>query len=154
MSSRFPSPMSNHQSALRLVPAPQPKSASIADTATALGLHDALQYGPRSLAAEVLSIDGFKERLEQVVQFALPPSSLLTPSSQWDETQDNLRLNIQRNVWGIHAPMRLLMERKLVSRVRLRLSNLSSLSPLIAPTVTRHPGNAPLQRPPRHPHGS
>jgi hypothetical protein len=44
---------------------------------------------------------------------------------QWDDTQDNLKLNLQRNVFGIHAPMRLLMERKLVARVRLR----SPLSP-------------------------
>jgi proteasome maturation protein len=47
--------------------------------------------------------------------------------AQWHETQDNLKLTMARNVYGIHAPIRLLMERKLVSRVRvlelLRLFN-------------------------------
>jgi len=61
-------------------------------------LHDSLQYGPRSIAAEVVSKGGLKERLEN-----------------WDATQDNTKLTLQRNLYGMHAPMRLLMERKLVS---------------------------------------
>ncbi|KAH9836805.1 proteasome maturation factor UMP1 [Rhodofomes roseus] len=83
----------------RIVPANAPKSASIQDTANSLGLHDALRYGPRSLAAENKTRGGLRERLES-----------------WDATQDNLKLTMQRNVFGLHMPMRTLMERKIVSR--------------------------------------
>ena len=42
----------------------------------------------------------------------------LTPlSSQWEATQDNLKLNMLRNVYGLHAPVRLLMERQIVGYV-------------------------------------
>ena len=50
----------------RIVPATAPKSASVQNTANSLGLHDTLQYGPRSLAAEVKTGNGLKERLENV----------------------------------------------------------------------------------------
>ncbi|KAJ7748470.1 proteasome maturation factor UMP1 [Mycena maculata] len=83
---------------LRIVPASGPKSASVKDTANSLGLHDTLQYGPRSIAAEIKTEGGLKERLEN-----------------WEETQDNLKLTLQRNLHGMHAPMRLLMERKIVA---------------------------------------
>ncbi|KAJ7071551.1 proteasome maturation factor UMP1 [Mycena amicta] len=82
----------------RIVPASAPKSASVQSTANSLGLHDTLQYGPRSLAAEVKTENGLKERLEN-----------------WEETQDNMKLTLQRNMHGMHAPLRLLMERKIVS---------------------------------------
>ncbi|KAJ6573967.1 proteasome maturation factor UMP1 [Mycena vulgaris] len=83
---------------LRIVPASAPKSASVKDTANSLGLHDTLQYGPRSIAAEIKTEGGLRERLEN-----------------WEETQDNLKLTLQRNLHGMHAPMRLLMERKIVA---------------------------------------
>ncbi|KAF5337042.1 hypothetical protein D9611_003401 [Ephemerocybe angulata] len=83
---------------LRIVPANAQKSASVQDTAGSFGLHDTLQYGPRSIAVEVKSQGTLKERLEN-----------------WEETQDNLKLNLQRNAHGIHLPMRVLMERKLVT---------------------------------------
>lgn len=37
---------------------------------------------------------------------------------QWEATQDNLKLQMQRQLFGLHMPMRILMERKLVSQVR------------------------------------
>ncbi|KAJ7596837.1 proteasome maturation factor UMP1 [Mycena floridula] len=83
---------------LRIVPAVAPKVASVADTANSFGLHNTLEHGPRTIAAEIKTSSGLKARLEN-----------------WDETQDNLRLTMQRNIYGMHAPMRLLMERKLVS---------------------------------------
>jgi len=83
---------------LRLVPASQPKSASVKDTAGSLGLHDSLQYGHRNIANEVKSESALEHRLDS-----------------WEETQDNLKLTLQRNVYGIHAPIRLLMERKIFS---------------------------------------
>jgi len=83
---------------LRIAPAGALKSASVKDTANSLGLHDTLQYGPRSIAAEIKTESGLRERLEN-----------------WEETQDNLKLTLQRNLHGMHAPMRLLMERKIVA---------------------------------------
>jgi proteasome maturation protein len=68
------------------------------DTANSLGLHNTLEYGPRSIAAEVQSESNLGSRLEN-----------------WDETQDNAKLTLQRNAYGLHAPMRLLMERKIVA---------------------------------------
>jgi len=86
------------ESSLRIVPASVSKSASVKDTANSLGLHDTLQYGPRSLAAEVKSEGSLKDRLEN-----------------WEATQDNLKLTLERNLFGMHAPMRRLMERKIVA---------------------------------------
>ncbi|OAX43636.1 proteasome maturation factor UMP1 [Rhizopogon vinicolor AM-OR11-026] len=81
----------------RIIPTIQPQSASINDTAGTLGLHDTLQYGLRSIATET-SKDGFENRL-----------------ANWQETQDNLKLTMLRDLQGLHAPMRLLMERRIVS---------------------------------------
>lgn len=83
---------------LRLVPAKAPVKASISDTANSLGLHDTLKYGPRSLAEEIKSTNPLQARLEN-----------------WDETQRSLKLTMHRNIYGLHAPMRQLMERKIVS---------------------------------------
>ncbi|KAJ8520338.1 hypothetical protein ONZ45_g2800 [Pleurotus djamor] len=85
-------------SSLRLVPSQGPKSASVQDTSNSLGLHDTMQYGPRSIAAEVKTQSELKGRLEN-----------------WDETRDATKLNLLRNAQGMHAPMRLLMERRIVS---------------------------------------
>ncbi|KIJ68830.1 hypothetical protein HYDPIDRAFT_173459 [Hydnomerulius pinastri MD-312] len=84
---------------MRIVPAAAPKSASLNDTANSLGLHDTLQYGPRSIAAENKSRAGLESRL-----------------ARWEETQDNLKLTIMRDLYGLHAPARLLMERKIVGQ--------------------------------------
>jgi proteasome maturation protein len=76
------------------------KGASTTSTANSLGLHDTLRYGPKLMSEETRTIgSGLKERLES-----------------YEETQDNLKLTMQRNIYGLHAPMRLLMERKLVSQ--------------------------------------
>lgn len=37
---------------------------------------------------------------------------------KWEETQENLHLTLQRNIYGLHAPIRQLMERQIVSQVR------------------------------------
>ncbi|KAJ8593585.1 proteasome maturation factor UMP1 [Rhizopogon salebrosus TDB-379] len=81
----------------RIVPPVQPQTASVADTAGSLGLHDTFQYGLRSFATEA-SKNGFESRL-----------------ANWEETQDNLKLTMLRDLHGLHAPMRLLMERRIVS---------------------------------------
>ncbi|KAG8905837.1 hypothetical protein FRB99_008139 [Tulasnella sp. 403] len=87
-------------SSFRLVPGQydaKTSTATVRDTANSLGTHDALRYGQRSLASDVTVGGGLQKRLEK-----------------WDETQDNLKLNMQRNLYGLHAPVRLLMERKIV----------------------------------------
>jgi len=46
---------------------------------------------------------------------------------KWEETQDNMKLTMQRNIFGIHAPVRQLMERKIVAFVGINFSPPSSL---------------------------
>ncbi|KAI0307506.1 proteasome maturation factor UMP1 [Multifurca ochricompacta] len=84
--------MSYQEPSLRLVPAKVPIKASISDTANSL-------VWPRSLADEIKSTNPLQARLEN-----------------WDESQRNLKLTMHRNIYGLHAPMRQLMERKIVSR--------------------------------------
>ena len=36
---------------------------------------------------------------------------------KWDETRDNLTLTMQRNMYGLGAPIRTLMERRVVEQV-------------------------------------
>ncbi|KAJ2985959.1 hypothetical protein NUW54_g9962 [Trametes sanguinea] len=86
------------QDSLRIVPARETKAATTQDTSNSFGLHDTLQYGPRSLAAEVTTNSKIRDRLEN-----------------WEATQDNLKLQMHRQVFGLHMPMRLMMERKLAS---------------------------------------
>lgn len=102
---------------LRLVPEAKDKFASVSDTTNSLGSHNTLIYGPRSLATETKSTGGLKDRLENVSQFV--PCLYLNWSSwlQWEETQDMTKLTMLRNTFGMHAPMRLLMERKAVTSV-------------------------------------
>ncbi|KAI6134192.1 proteasome maturation factor UMP1 [Pisolithus thermaeus] len=83
---------------MRIIPPAPSKSASLNDTANSLGLHDTLQFGPRSIAAETKSTNSLQHRLHH-----------------WEETQDNLKLTMLRDLYGLHAPARLLMERRAVS---------------------------------------
>ncbi|KAI5120238.1 hypothetical protein M0805_000052 [Coniferiporia weirii] len=88
-------------SSFRIVPGSSDKTASVQDTSNSLGLHDTLQYGLRSLATEARSQSDLKQRLDN--------------DGKWEETQEELRLTLQRNIYGVHAPVRLMMERKIVS---------------------------------------
>lgn len=36
---------------------------------------------------------------------------------EWEATQDNLNLTLERELYGLHMPMRRLMERKIVTDV-------------------------------------
>ncbi|KIJ45098.1 hypothetical protein M422DRAFT_29949 [Sphaerobolus stellatus SS14] len=87
-------------SSYRVVPTQSgPSKASVADTSNQLGLHDSLRHGgPRSLATEIKGGGPLQKRLEG-----------------WEETQDQLKLSMQRNMFGLHMPARQLMERKIVS---------------------------------------
>ncbi|POY70987.1 hypothetical protein BMF94_6014 [Rhodotorula taiwanensis] len=93
---------------LHLVPSGQPTHdhVSLATTASSLGPHDALAHGgPRSIAAEVASKHPLQNRL-----------------AQWDATRDNLHMTLERNMYGLHAPIRLEMERQLVQSAPTPLS--------------------------------
>jgi hypothetical protein len=109
----------HQESSLRLVPAKAPVKASISDTANSLGLHDTLKYGPRTLADEIKSTNPLQSRLENV-RHSMPcaiTSAKQGTYYQWNETQRSLKLTMHRNIYGLHAPMRQLMERKIVSHV-------------------------------------
>lgn len=106
---------------LRIVPPAEQNFASLNAKANSFGLHDTLQYGPRSIAAETKSRDDIEKRLSRVSTcFARPASCHPMESTQWEETQDNLKLTMLRNLHGAHAPARLLMERKIVAAVSSR----------------------------------
>ncbi|KAF8746280.1 hypothetical protein AX14_000075 [Amanita brunnescens Koide BX004] len=74
-------------SSYRILPASDPTPVSALP-------HD-LQHGP------VLQVSQFNSNLDRL--------------DSWNSAQDNLRLNLKRDIYGMHAPMRLLMERKLVA---------------------------------------
>jgi len=57
----------------------------------------------------------------------LAPRCTALISLQWESTQDNLKLTLERNVFGMGLPMRKLMERKLVTSVRIPWLYYSSL---------------------------
>ena|SRR6266550_73589 len=123
-------------SSYRILPASDPKSAPA-------GPHDVLQNGPVSLAPPVKSNT---DHLDSVCNPHLAPIFYLN-LLQWDFTQDNLRLNLKRDVYGIHLPMRLLMERKLVSAVRFILFILFvNQCPIAEPTYVRPPSVKPTFR--------
>ena len=103
-----------------------PSKASVKDTANELGLHDTLRNGLRSLENEVKGGSIIQQRLERVRQGLL---CIIEPSSgnnifQWDETQDNLKMTLQRNLFGLHLPVRQMMERKIVAAVCTHVHNL------------------------------
>ncbi|RKP23493.1 proteasome maturation factor UMP1-domain-containing protein, partial [Syncephalis pseudoplumigaleata] len=88
---------------LRLVPskAGTPSVISTAATANDLGVHDTLRYGPATLATSVQAGHPLEHRL-----------------AQWDDTQMNARWTLQRRIFGVHAPVRQMMEQSLVSKTR------------------------------------
>ncbi|KDQ19909.1 hypothetical protein BOTBODRAFT_183933 [Botryobasidium botryosum FD-172 SS1] len=73
-------------------------TVSVQNTANSLGVHDTFRFGTRTISTEINGKSTIQHRLEN-----------------WEQTQDNLRLNLQRNIYGMHMPMRQLMERKIVA---------------------------------------
>ncbi|KAI8051661.1 proteasome maturation factor UMP1-domain-containing protein [Syncephalis plumigaleata] len=88
---------------LRLVPstAGTPSTVTTAATCNDLGVHDTLRYGPSSLATSVRPSHPLEHRLKH-----------------WEETQMNARMTLQRRIFGIHAPVRQLMEQSIVAKTR------------------------------------
>ncbi|KAI9288524.1 proteasome maturation factor UMP1-domain-containing protein [Umbelopsis sp. AD052] len=99
---------------LRIVPATTPDSTiskSTQETShSEFGGHDTLRHGIRSIATEVL-----------------PSHPLESHLTQWKETQDNLNLQLARQVYGMHAPIRMMMNRQIATE-HMRNSLLSENS--------------------------
>lgn len=88
---------------LRLVPGPaSSNSISVSSTSHPVhaGVHDSMRHGQRNLATEVSS-----SSVQHPLQHRL---------ESWDATRDNLKLTMQRNMFGMAAPIRTLMERRIV----------------------------------------
>lgn len=98
---------------MRIVPGP-PSQTSVSLNATEhpvhKGVHDAMRFGPRSLAHET-SASATQHPLQHRLE-------------QWDETRDNFKLTTMRNIYGIGAPVRTLMERRIVGHVSCSLMSL------------------------------
>jgi len=86
------------ESSLRIVPTQGPKATNSGAT-NHLGLHDTLQYGPRSMVNEFKSHSAIKDRIEN-----------------WEETQDNMKLTLMRSLYGVSLPLQIMMERKIVAK--------------------------------------
>ncbi|KAL0073591.1 proteasome maturation factor UMP1 [Phycomyces blakesleeanus] len=86
----------------RIAPSARPEltTKSTFDTShSEFGSHDTLRYGTRSIKTEVTPGHPLEHRL-----------------SQWGETQWELKLNMARQTYGMHAPIRMMMERSLVGK--------------------------------------
>ncbi|CAI2179934.1 7005_t:CDS:2 [Funneliformis geosporum] len=74
---------------------------SLTETANSFGVHDTLRYGIRTIESEILEKHPLENRIKH-----------------WEGTRTNLNLTMQRRLYGMHAPIRHLMERSIVSRVQ------------------------------------
>ncbi|KAJ3302186.1 hypothetical protein HDU76_005561 [Blyttiomyces sp. JEL0837] len=68
---------------------------------TNYGVHDTMRNGLRTIRSEVTGAHPLENHL-----------------SKWDETQEALRMTMLSDVYGMHAPLRLKMEKHLVSQKR------------------------------------
>jgi proteasome maturation protein len=87
----------------RIVPKANEKTVtkSVTDTLNSeYGVHDTFRYGPRRIVDEVLPAHPLQTRLEH-----------------WDETQNKLHMTMLRNTYGMHVPIRLQMEKAIVSQL-------------------------------------
>ncbi|KAG0740409.1 hypothetical protein G6F57_004555 [Rhizopus arrhizus] len=87
--------------ALRIVPDSYPETvkSTLNTTHSEYGGHDTFRYGTRSIKNEVLPKHPLESRL-----------------NQWEETQWELKLNLARQAYGMHAPVKLMMERSIVEK--------------------------------------
>ncbi|KAF9917782.1 hypothetical protein BX616_011316 [Lobosporangium transversale] len=89
---------------LRLAPSSKPTtagSASVFDTSNSYGLHDTMRFGMRQIASEVTAKHPLENRL-----------------AEWENTQEDLKMSLARNMYGMHAPIKMAMERQLVIKAR------------------------------------
>ncbi|KAF8968437.1 hypothetical protein BGZ46_010868 [Entomortierella lignicola] len=100
----YNSSSNNNTMSLRLTPSSKAStagSASVLDTANSYGLHDTMRFGMRQIASEVSMKHPLENRLVE-----------------WENTQEELKMNLARNLYGMHAPIKMAMERSLVIKAR------------------------------------
>lgn len=132
---------SYEQQSYRLVPTNAAASSTSAGSSTShpqfAGVHDALRSGgPRSFSAEVSAPQHpLEHRLAQVRPRSCLERAPYTKAdaarngSQWDDTRDNLKFNVQRTAFGMHMPIRQAMERQLVGFVGVLFRDPINLRP-------------------------
>lgn len=106
--------------ALRIVPDSFPENvkSTLNTTHSEYGGHDTFRYGTRSIKNEVLPKHPLESRLHQVKQrYKKVEGILISSIFQWEETQWELKLNLARQAYGMHAPIKLMMERSIVEKV-------------------------------------
>lgn len=86
---------------LRIAPSARPDSITTGKNVNAFGVHDTFRHGIKTIESVILPHHPLENRLKQ-----------------WEETQTNLKFTMQRRLYGIHAPVRQLMERSIVSKVQ------------------------------------
>ncbi|KAG0268036.1 hypothetical protein DFQ27_007665 [Actinomortierella ambigua] len=89
---------------LKLTPSTKAEStgqASVLNTSNSYGLHDTMRFGIRQISTEVSTRHPLEHRLDQ-----------------WESTQEELKLTMARNTYGMHMPIKLTMERELVTKAR------------------------------------
>ncbi|KAI8985986.1 proteasome maturation factor UMP1-domain-containing protein [Pilobolus umbonatus] len=96
--------------ALRISPETHPNTlvSTLNTTHAEFGGHDTLRYGVRSIKTEVMPSHPLESRLDQ-----------------WEESQWEMKLNLARQTYGMHAPIKMMMERSIVEK-RQRLPILTS----------------------------
>ncbi|KAI8824150.1 proteasome maturation factor UMP1 [Fimicolochytrium jonesii] len=68
---------------------------------TEYGVHDTFRQGFRSVRSEIV-----------------PQHPLENIAKNWKETHDQLQMTTHRQTFGLHAPLRLQMEKAIVSQIR------------------------------------
>ncbi|KAI9208538.1 proteasome maturation factor UMP1 [Polychytrium aggregatum] len=89
-------------SSYRIVPAVQPPSkVSVTDGTNEFGTHDTMRHGLASIRSQVM-----------------PSHPLESHLKNWDETQQQLRNTMQRQVFGRHLPVRMQLDKQYLSQLR------------------------------------
>ncbi|KAJ3019924.1 hypothetical protein HKX48_001568 [Thoreauomyces humboldtii] len=94
----------SYEGSMRLLPTRQSSTTnSIAEAGrgTEYGVHDTLRQGLKSIRGEVVA----RHPVDEI-------------DSQWKQTQEQLKMTMQRQTFGLHAPLRLQMEKVLINQVR------------------------------------
>ncbi|KAJ1971611.1 hypothetical protein H4R35_005161 [Dimargaris xerosporica] len=96
-------------SSLQMLPMGPAPTTNVHKTTTEYGAHDTLRHGFHNIHDSVTK----RHPLEPTV-------------TQWAQTQESLKLQMHNRLYGVHAPLRLTMERYIVSQCA-RMQNPASL---------------------------
>ncbi|KAJ1979318.1 hypothetical protein H4R34_002872 [Dimargaris verticillata] len=96
-------------SSFQMFPTASAPSTDVHKTATEYGAHDTLRHGFHNVHDSVTK----RHPLEPTV-------------TQWAQTQESLKLQMHNRLYGVHAPLRLIMERRIISQCA-RMQNPASL---------------------------